>query len=63
MQEVVACEVLSDTKVRIVAGNTFQVESLEVDLVESDGSAFKKQIVLGDEAVEKKQLAERNIVP
>lgn len=39
------------------------MESLEVDLVEADGSAFKKKIVLCDEAVEKKHLAERNVVP
>jgi hypothetical protein len=63
LREIFACEVISDTRVRLVAGNTFQVESVEVDLIEKDGSAFRKSIVVGDEAVEQKQAAERNLVP
>lgn len=53
---------MSDTKIRVVAGNTFQVEKYDLDLVESDGSSFKKEISIGAEEVAKKQASQNQQV-
>ena len=47
LKEIVGCEVLSDSRVVVIAGNNFQVERYELDLIEKDGSSFKSEIIIG----------------